>query len=204
MLKRWKSSLIIAAVLVGLAVSASAGSLEDIQKEYMNYHDFIVNFSQDTHQTIVDKKIHFTGSVAYKRGTGVRMDVYTPQRQIIILKGQTVIIHLPDEKTTTQQEIPKEIATQNILGFFSGLASIETDYVVEDTGEYLILYPKGGTGFISVWADGEHHLSRILLKDASGNSSDISLSDYRFNVGILDDVFTLNVDQPEGSAPASQ
>ena len=43
-----------------------------------------------------------------------------------------------------------------------------------------------------------------LLKDASGNSSDIFLSDYRFNVGILDDVFTLNVDQPEGSAPASQ
>lgn len=204
MLKKWKSSLIILAALLGLAVSASAGSLEDIQKEYMNFSDFIVNFSQDTHQTIVDKKIHFTGSVAYKRDIGVRMDVYTPQKQIIILKGQTVIIHLPAEKTTTQQEIPKEIATQNILGFFSGLASIETDYVVEDTGEYLILYPKGGTGFISVWADGEHHLSRILLKDASGNSSDISLSDYRFNVGILDDVFTLNVDQPEGSAPASQ
>ena len=132
------------------------------------------------------------------------MDVYTPQRQIIILKGQTVIIHLPDEKTTTQQEIPKEIATQNILGFFSGLASIETDYIVEDTGEYLILYPKGGTGFISIWADDAHHLSRILLKDATGNSSDISLSDYQFNVGILDDVFTLNVDQPEDSAPASQ
>ncbi|HPJ92430.1 MAG TPA: outer membrane lipoprotein carrier protein LolA [Deltaproteobacteria bacterium] len=204
MLKKWKSSLIILAALLGLAVSASAGSLEDIQKEYMNFSDFIVNFSQDTHQTIVDKKIHFTGSVAYKRDIGVRMDVYTPQRQIIILKGQTVIIHLPDEKTTTQQEIPKEIATQNILGFFSGLASIETDYIVEDTGEYLVLYPKGGTGFISIWADDAHHLSRILLKDATGNSSDISLSDYRFNVGILDDVFTLNVDQPEGSAPASQ
>jgi outer membrane lipoprotein-sorting protein len=204
MLKRWKSSLIIPAVLLGLAVSASAGSLEDIQKEYMNYHDFVVDFSQDTHQTIVDKKIHFTGSVAYKRDTGVRMDVYTPQRQVIILKGQTVIIQLPEEKTTTQQEIPREIATQNILGFFSGLASIETDYVVEDTGEYLILYPKGGTGFISIWADGEHHLSRILLKDATGNSSDISLSNYQFNVGIPDDVFRVSQDQPEGSAPAPQ
>jgi len=196
MLKIWKSSQIILAVLFGFSVSAFAGSLEDIQKEYMNYSDFVVNFSQDTHQTIVDKEIHFTGSVSYKRDTGVRMDVYTPQRQIIILKGQTVIIHLPDEETTTRQEIPKEIATQNILGFFSGLASIEDDYVVEDTGKYLILSPKGGTGFISIWADEAHHLSRILLKDATGNSSDISLGDYQFNTGMPDDLFTLKENLP--------
>ena len=196
MLKIWKSNLIILAALFGFSVSAFAGSLEDIQKEYMNYSDFVVNFSQDTHQTIVDKEIHFTGSVSYKRDTGVRMDVYTPQRQIIILKGQTVIIHLPDEETTTRQEIPKEIATQNILGFFSGLASIEDDYVVEDTGKYLILSPKGGTGFISIWADEAHHLSRILLKDATGNSSDISLGDYQFNTGMPDDLFTLKENLP--------
>ena len=200
MRKKWKSSLIILAVLFGLSASAFAGSLEDIQKEYMNYHDFVVTFSQDTHQTIVDKKIHFTGSVTYKRNTGVRMDVYTPQRQIIILKDQTVIIQLPDEKTTTRQEIPKEIATQNILGFFSGLASIEDDYVVKDTGDNLTLYPKGGTGFISIWADDLHHLSRILLKDAAGNSSDISLRDYMFNIGIPDNRFTVKEILPEEEA----
>jgi len=204
MLKNWKNSLIILAAVLGLSVPAFAGSLEDIQKEYMNYHDFAVNFSQDTHQTIVDKKIHFTGRVSYKRDTGVRMDVYTPQRQIIILKDQTVIIHLPDEKTTTRQEIPKEIAAQNILGFFSGLASIESDYVVEDSGENLTLYPKGGTGFISIWADDAHHLSRILLKDASGNSSSILLNDYQFNIGIHDDLFTVNENKQEKGTASPQ
>jgi len=205
MRKKWKSSLIILAVLFGLSASAFAGSLEDIQKEYMNYHDFVVTFSQDTHQTIVDKKIHFTGSVSYKRDTGVRMDVYTPQRQVIILKGQAVIIHLPEEKTTTRQEIPKEIATQNILGFFSGLTTIEDDYIVEETGDHLMLHPKDGTGFIAIWADSAHHLSRILLKDATGNSSDISLRDYRFNIGIPEDRFTVKeILSEEGAAPTTR
>lgn len=194
MLRKWKSSFITGLSALVLAGNACAGCLEDIQNEYLKYQDFTVNFSQDTHQAIVDKNIHFTGSVSYKRDVGVRMDVYTPQRQIIILKDTTVIIHLPDEATTTQQEIPKEIASQNILGFFSGLTSIESDYNVEDTGDNLILHPKGGSGFISVWSDEMHHLKRILLKDAAGNSSDISLSDYQFNIGIAGDRFTLEGD----------
>ena len=135
MLRKWKSSIIAGLSVLVLAGTACGGSLEDIQNEYLNYQDFTVNFSQDTHQTIVDKNIHFTGSVSFKRDAGVRMDVYSPQRQIIILKDTMVIIHLPDEATTTQQELPKEIASQNILGFFSGLASIEADYDVECSGK---------------------------------------------------------------------
>jgi outer membrane lipoprotein-sorting protein len=190
--RKWTSSFFILCFFLGLEGSACAGILEDVQKQYMNYNDFIVTFSQDTHQNIIDKKIHFAGNVTYKRDAGVRMDVFTPQRQIIILKNHTVIIHLPDEGTTTSQEIPREIATQNILGFFSGLASIEEDYDVEDTGENLILHPKGGSGFISVWVDDAHHLIRILLKDATGNSSNILLSNYRFNVGINPEIFTIS------------
>ncbi len=195
--RNWKSSLIVVSFLLSGAAAASAGTLEDVQNEYLKYPDFIVSFSQDTHQTIVDKKIHFTGTVSYKRDTGVRMDVYTPEKQVIILKGQTVIIHLPEKGTTTNQEIPREIATQNILGFFSGLADIDEDYDIEDAGENLVLHPKNGTGFISIWVDEDHHLSRILLKDATGNSSDIRLGDYRFNTGMKNDLFTIE-DSPPG------
>jgi outer membrane lipoprotein-sorting protein len=40
-------------------------------------------------------------------------------------------------------------------------------------------------------------ISRILLKDAMGNTSDISLSSYRFNKGISDELFQ----QKPGPAP---
>jgi outer membrane lipoprotein-sorting protein len=49
--------------------------------------------------------------------------------------------------------------------------------------------PKTGTGAISVWVDADNLISRILLKDALGNTSDISLSSYRFNKGISDNLF---------------
>lgn len=181
--------------MLTLASFANAGTLEDIQSKYMQHNDFVVMFSQDTYQGLVDKRIHFTGKVFYKRDVGVRMDVYEPQRQIIILKEQTVHIHLPDENTTTTQELPKEIASQNILGFFSGLNTIDEDYTIEDTEDELILHPKGGTGFISIQTDKSNLLSRILLKDAAGNSSTIVLSDYQFNTGIGEDLFTLSKSQ---------
>lgn len=194
---KWKSSLAVVLTALVIACPLYAGNLEDIQNEYKNYKEFTVDFSQDTYQSIVNKNIHFTGRVSYKRDVGVRMDVYSPQRQIIILKNNTVIINIPDEATTTQQEIPKEIASQNILGFFSGLASIESDYDVEDTGDSLILHPKGGSGYISVWFDSSNHLlKRILLKDATGNNSDISLSGYRFNIDIPDEQFALEDKTP--------
>ena len=187
-----KNSLTVLFLILVLTSFANAGTLEEIQSRYKHYNDFVVMFSQDTHQSLVDKRIHFTGKVFYKRDVGVRMDVYKPQRQVIILKDQTVLIHLPDENTTTSQELPKEIASQNILGFFSGLNTIDEDYTIDDTGDELILHPKGGTGFISIQTDESNHLSRILLKDAAGNSSNIQLSDYLFNTGIQEDLFTLN------------
>ncbi|HHO75493.1 MAG TPA: outer membrane lipoprotein carrier protein LolA [Deltaproteobacteria bacterium] len=187
-----KNSSLVSFFILILATWSHAGTLDEIQRRYMQYNDFIVVFTQDTYQALVDKRIHFTGKVFYKRDVGVRMDVYEPQRQMIILKDQTVLIHLPDENTTTCQELPKEIASQNILGFFSGLNSIDEDYTIEDTQDELILHPKGGTGFISIQTDESDHISRILLKDATGNNSTIVLSDYQFNTGMQEDIFFLN------------
>jgi len=191
-----KNSLCLLLLLLWLTPFAHAGTLEDIQGRYKHVHDFIVMFTQDTYQGLVDKRINFTGKVSYLRDVGVRMDVYEPQRQVIVLKDQTVWIHLPDENTTTSQELPKEIASQNILGFFSGLNTVEEDYTVEDTAEGLILHPKGGTGFISIQTDESNLLRKILLKDAAGNSSSIVLSDYRFDTGVGNDLFILT-GQPE-------
>jgi len=191
-----KNSLCIFLFIFWLTPFAHAGTLEDIQDRYKQCNDFVVMFTQDTYQGLVDKRIHFTGKVSYRRDVGVRMDVYEPQRQVIILTGQTVQIHLPDENTTTSQELPKEIASQNILGFFSGLNTIGEDYTVEDTSDELILHPKGGTGFISIQTDESNLLRKILLKDATGNSSTIILSDYRFDTGVGKDLFVLT-GQPE-------
>jgi outer membrane lipoprotein-sorting protein len=56
--------------------------------------------------------------------------------------------------------------------------------------------PKTGTGSISVWVDADNLIVRILLKDALGNTSDITLSSYRFNKSISDDLFK----NPSGKA----
>lgn len=193
---KWKNSLIFVFLLLFLTGTAQGVELIKVQKRYAKIQDFTALFKQETFQVIANKTVHFEGKVSYKRNSGVRMDVTAPEQQILILKGQTVLVILPEEGTSQVQEIPNEIAAQNILGFFTGLNSIEEHYTVQTVGDHLVLMPKTGTGSISVWVNDDDLIGRILLKDALGNMSDITLSSYRFNKGISDDLFK----NPSGKA----
>lgn len=208
---KWTNSravtLLILVFTLCAAAPLSGESLENIQRFYMKHRDFTVSFTQDTHQSLVEKDIRFTGTVSYKRDAGVRMDVTEPERQVIILKGQTVTVHLPADDTTTVQALPPEMASQNILGFFSGLDTIGEGYEVKEAPEALYLYPREGSGHITVWTDDSHAIRRILLRDATGNRSDIRLSGYRFDVGLSADLFVLEEEsgsQAQPPVPAPQ
>ena len=193
---KWTNSLIFVFLLLFFTGTAQGVELIKVQKRYAKIQDFTALFKQETFQVIANKTVHFQGKVSYKRNSGVRMDVSAPEKQILILKGQTVLVILTEEGTSQVQEIPNEIAAQNILGFFTGLNSIEEHYTVQTVGDHLVLMPKTGTGAISVWVDADNLIARILLKDALGNTSDITLSSYRFNKGISDDLFK----NPSGKA----
>jgi outer membrane lipoprotein-sorting protein len=197
-----KAALILAVLLMALSGTVRAETLKNIQRFYVKHQDFTVSFTQDTYQVLVNKNVHFTGKVSYKRDLGVRMDVLKPERQIIILKGQTVFVNLPEQGTTQTQELPPEMATQNVLGFFSGLDTIGEGYEIKESDEALFLYPKGGSGHITVWTDKAHGIKRILLKDATGNQSDIRLSGYKFDAGIPADLFHLKDVKSTPNKPA--
>ena len=185
----WKSSLLPVVLILTLSGISHAIELTKVQQRFSKVKDFTAVFEQETFQVIANKTVRFDGKVSYKRDAGVRMDVTSPQKQILILKGQTVLVILPEEGTSQVQEIPNEIAAQNILGFFTGLSSIEEHYTVQSADDHLVLMPKTGTGSISVWVNTDNLIERILLKDAMGNTSDISLSSYRFNKGLSDELF---------------
>jgi outer membrane lipoprotein-sorting protein len=195
---KWMNNRTLALLVLVFTLCAAspvhAESLENIQRFYMKHRDFTVSFTQDTHQSLVEKDIRFIGTVSYLRDVGVRMDVTEPERQVIILEGQTVTVHLPAQDTTTVQALPPEMASQNILGFFSGLDTIGEGYEVQETPEALYLYPREGSGHITVWTDDSHAIRRILLRDAAGNRSDIRLSDYRFDVGLSAKLFELKAE----------
>lgn len=188
---KWKNKIILAVLILFCSGTLHAESLKNIQNFYKNYKDFTVNFTQDTYQSLVNKTVHFTGKVSYKRNMGVRMDVNAPQKQVIILKGQTVVVHLPEEGTTQTQNLPPEMATQNVMGFFSGLDTIGEGYEIKESPEALFLYPKGGSGHITVWTEDSHAIKRILVKDAIGNQSDIRLRGYSFDIGVSSKIFHL-------------
>ncbi|HON37918.1 MAG TPA: hypothetical protein PLY57_03995, partial [Deltaproteobacteria bacterium] len=103
--------------------------------------------------------------------------------------------------TTTVQALPPEMANQNILGFFSGLESIGDGYEVQESSDALFLYPRQGSGHITVWTDDSHAIKRILLKDATGNQSDIRLSNYRFDTGIPENLFHLEGEEDAVTQP---
>ena len=198
MAKKWMNSLIISAFILVFGTGAFAAGVEDIQKKYSALKDFDATFTQKTFQVLLNKNIDFTGKIFFKKPDGIRMDVYKPQKQIIILKGNKLVVALPDEKTMVEQEVPKEIATQNLLAFIAGISSLDKGYKVKQEKDYIVLNPKNGTGEISIWTDENSIIKRVRLIDSMGNKSDIQLSDYRFNIGLKNSLF----DMPEINAPA--
>lgn len=191
MARKWKSSLVLFSIVLALATVATAASVDDIQKTYSAFKDFDATFTQDTYQVILNKNVNFTGKIMFKRPDGVRMDVYKPQKQIIVLKDNKLVVMLPDEKKMAVQEVPKEIATQNLLAFVAGISSLDKEYNVKQEKDRIVLTPKKGAGEINIWANGGNIITRVKLVDSMGNKSDISLSDYRFNMGLKDDVFKI-------------
>lgn len=186
---KWKTELILLALtLLALPLSA-ASSLKAIQDSYSKHRDFTAEFTQDSHQVMLKKDIHFTGKVSYSREHGVRMDVYSPQKQLIVLKGSTVWVYLPDEGTSSLQEVPKEFASQNVLAFFAGISSLEGDYKVAAEGDSLKLKPKKGVGDLTIVVDQQNLIKAIQLKDATGNLSEIRLKNYRFDQGLKSGLF---------------
>ena len=60
-----------------------------------------------------------------------------------------------------------------------------------------------------MWTDKDHGIRRILLKDATGNQSDIRLAGYRFDAGVPADLFSLKdvrstPKKPEPKVPAAE
>ncbi|HEY9160674.1 MAG TPA: outer membrane lipoprotein carrier protein LolA [Desulfomonilia bacterium] len=189
MAKKWMNSVIVSVFILAAGTASFAAGLEDIQKKYSAYKDFDATFNQSTYQAILNKNIDFTGKILFKRPDGVRMDVYKPQKQIIILKGNKLVVALPDEKTMAVQEVPKEIATQNLLAFIAGISSLDKGYKVKQEKDHFVLTPKNGSGEISIWTDEDSIIKRVKLVDSAGNRSDIRISDYRFNIGLKDNLF---------------
>ncbi len=188
------------AILIFLTVPGlllASGSLQDIQDRYSSYNDFTADFTQDTYQFITKKTIHFTGKVSYLKDQGVRMDVYTPQQQLIILKENLAWIHLPEDGTTTTQEIPKEFASRNVLAFFAGITSLEKDYRVEDHPDCLLLAPRKGAGELRIIVDDKNLIRQIQLEDATGNSSTVRLGNYKFDSGLSPAIFRQEIPAPQ-------
>ena len=187
--RKWKNSLILALAFLLPTGELAAVDVRAVQQRYAGHKDFQASFSQQSFQVLLNKEITFTGSLYYKKPDRARMDVATPQHQIITLKGASVTVTLPDEGTQAVQEVPKEIASQNILAFIAGLGNIESDYTIKEADDHLILTPRNGTGAINIWIDGDNLVKRVALTDAMGNRSDIRLKDYRFDIGLKDELF---------------
>lgn len=135
--RKWKSSIILLLAVWLPAGELAAVDVHSVQQRYARHKDFQGVLHPAELSGPVNKEIIFNGSLYYKRPDRARMDVTSPQRQqIITLKGSSVTVTLFDEGTQAIQEVPREIASQNILAFIAGLGSIERDYSVQESSDH--------------------------------------------------------------------
>lgn len=108
----------------------------------LNFSTFVSDFSEKIYDADSMQIAKITGKLYIKKPNLLRMDVKTPEEQVMIVKGDSAMIHIKNTKQITISIIPKENAwliPSNIL------FNTDSFFNVNKTGDTLVITPRDST-----------------------------------------------------------
>ena len=108
----------------------------------LNFSTFVSDFSEKIYDADSMQIAKITGKLYIKKPNLLRMDVKTPEEQVMIVKGDSAMIHIKNTKQITISIIPKENAwliPSNIL------FNTDSLFNVNKTGDTLVITPRDST-----------------------------------------------------------
>lgn len=108
----------------------------------LNFSTFVSDFSEKIYDADSMQIAKITGKLYIQKPNMLRMDVKTPEEQVMIVKGDSAMIHIKNTKQITISIIPKENAwliPSNIL------FNTDSLFNVNKTGDTLVITPRDST-----------------------------------------------------------
>jgi outer membrane lipoprotein carrier protein len=177
-------------------------TVQTIEAHYRNLADLTTMVVQKNFLKSVEKTQKFEGTLAIKRPGKLRLE-YT-NGQLIMIDGAEAWFYSKKSEQAIRRTF-KDFEQANIpVAFLLGAGAIRQDFVVSmpeaDKPRMLDLVPKK-TGAamrkLRLYSDETGKITRMIVYDRSGNTSDVQFFDVKESVGLDDGQFRFKV--PKGT-----
>lgn len=209
-----KTRALITFSLIGLFVCLSVPVLAEkldvhnvvrkIQDVYNPSCCFTASFDQLTVNVAMDMRDRFQGQMYVRKPLDIALDVISPERQKVVMKGRSYIVYFYDDGSQVNGEVPPEINIENFFGFFTNISALDKNFTIElsprqtepeDKMIFLELTNTSNsqTGFkIVLGVDRKHFtINRAIIYDALGNYNRFDLFKINFLKSIPDSRFEI-------------
>jgi outer membrane lipoprotein-sorting protein len=178
LLNTWKTIAAFLAILI-LPLEAIAQDgippvsevIARVRQVYARQCCFRASFDQLTVNVAMDLKDRFEGLMYVKRPGMIALEVETPDKQQVVIRGRTYAVYFPADGSAVRGEVPPEMNAEHFFGFLANIDNLEKNFFVS--------YPEKAT-------DPDEHLYFLELTDRKN-----PLSTYRIMVGIDVNLFLI-------------
>jgi outer membrane lipoprotein carrier protein len=203
--------LILCMGSVGLGAAAGDNAatlskvLDGLEKRYAGA-GFSAKFFQESMLKAMQISDTAEGSLTVKRPGKMRWEYTVPDVQTVISDGRTMWIYRPADNQVMVGKAPAFFAGGKGAGFLSDIRQVRKSFTIEvlkaENEDYyrLRLTPKKASPdladvILSVKKT-NFQVDQVITHNAYGDETQITLSDYRFNLNPKDTLFTF--EPPEG------
>ena len=122
-------AFLMAAGVADVTPCGSAPTAEEVIKKvqdvYSRHCCFRAAFNQLTVNVSMDLKDRFEGIIQVKKLGMIALDVESPEKQKVVIKGKSYTVYFPQDGTASHGEVPPEM---QMLSTFSGFSRMLTPW----------------------------------------------------------------------------
>ncbi len=176
--------------------------MQKVQAVYADKCCFRALFDQVTVNVSMDIKDTFEGIMYVRKPSFITLDVRSPERQKVVMRGRSYSVQFLDDQTSVTGEIPAELNVENFFSFFTNIGSIGKNFSFrfsqrsKEAENGLIFMEltsaKSGPGSyrITLGIDSKKFtINRAIIYDALGNYNRFDLTEIKFLPSIPESIF---------------
>lgn len=185
-----------------------------VKEVYSRHCCFQASFDQLTVNVAMDMRDRFEGKMYVKKPGSIALDVESPEKQKVVIKGRSYTVYFPEEGNSVQGEVPPEINVEHFFSFFANIGNIDRNFSInfppkayspEEELVFLELTDRANprsTYRIILGIDSKGYVvRRAIIYDALGNYNRFDLSAITFLDSIPDSQFRIDQRSPRSEAP---
>jgi outer membrane lipoprotein-sorting protein len=206
----WKAIVCVAVLAAAVPVCGQSAVppvdelVKRIQEVYSPQCCFRASFDQVTVNVAMDMRDHFTGEMYVRKPDLIALDVQSPEKQQVVLRGRSYAVYFPGDGTAVRGEVPPEMNVEHFFGFLANIGGLDKTFSIAyptkavDDAEHLYFLqltdPHSVTQTYRIVVGIDMRVSlirRAIIYDALGNYNRFELSDITFSTDIPDSRFRI-------------